>query len=697
MRTPMHSSFPLWLECRATANSMHALGLAGLLLLVVGAPVAAAAQNATTPGAASSPYPTLENLAVVWEISGDDNLDGVVTVRYREAGAKDWRNGLPLFRIPAGSNSTGSFGTGNGRWSNKHSGSVFDLKPDTTYEIELTLTDPDGGGTTKTLSAKTRPVPQPAAGRVAKNVAPSTLSSNLSAARPGDILLLGAGSYPGFTFSKSGTSATPLVIRGSASDQVTINGDVTIEDIEWVFLEDVTVNGTIKMSGSSNVVVRGCAVHSAGNGIDAENGSKVPSNNYIADNDVIGPCVFERDQLSVTGCDAGEGILITGPGNVVAYNHVKGFRDNLTHMEYEEAYDQQCNDFYNNDLEEATDDAVEADSAMGNVRVMRNRISNSFDGISSQPGLGGPTYFIRNAMYNVLYTPFKLHNETAGDVILHNTVVKNGDAFGCYSGAPVSRAYVRNNIFIGGEGGGTYGCCGNGPGLMLQIPDADNTCSFDYDAFGSIGIGGFTGAVGAAPYSSLAEMKSKTTEQHALGVDMSVFAASVAHPKNAFPTPLYGPPDLRPAAAGAVLDKGMVLPNVNDGFAGAAPDLGAYEAGSELPHYGPRAGSPANPADAGLPGLADSGFSGLDAGAQDAGSSSRGDAAASSESGSGADGSAAVDVGPFSAGCGCDSGGAATALAALPGVLLGLGLRRRGRFTYLRALQESGALGLKIR
>jgi hypothetical protein len=32
----------------------------------------------------------------------------------------------------------------------------------------------------------------------------------------------------------------------------------------------------------------------------------------------------------------------------------------------------------------------------------------------------------------------------------------------------------------------------------------------------------------------------------------------------------------------------MVLPSVNDGFAGRAPDLGALEAGKEEPHYGPR-------------------------------------------------------------------------------------------------------------
>jgi len=33
---------------------------------------------------------------------------------------------------------------------------------------------------------------------------------------------------------------------------------------------------------------------------------------------------------------------------------------------------------------------------------------------------------------------------------------------------------------------------------------------------------------------------------------------------------------------------GVVIPNVNDGFVGTAPDAGAYEAGVALPVYGPR-------------------------------------------------------------------------------------------------------------
>jgi len=46
--------------------------------------------------------------------------------------------------------------------------------------------------------------------------------------------------------------------------------------------------------------------------------------------------------------------------------------------------------------------------------------------------------------------------------------------------------------------------------------------------------------------------------------------------------------DLRLKEGSGAVDAGEVLPNINDGFAGKAPDLGAYELGADLPPYGPR-------------------------------------------------------------------------------------------------------------
>jgi len=46
--------------------------------------------------------------------------------------------------------------------------------------------------------------------------------------------------------------------------------------------------------------------------------------------------------------------------------------------------------------------------------------------------------------------------------------------------------------------------------------------------------------------------------------------------------------DLRLAERSQAVDRGVRLWGINDSFAGKAPDLGAFEYGAKLPHYGPR-------------------------------------------------------------------------------------------------------------
>src|ERR1700751_3750140 len=46
--------------------------------------------------------------------------------------------------------------------------------------------------------------------------------------------------------------------------------------------------------------------------------------------------------------------------------------------------------------------------------------------------------------------------------------------------------------------------------------------------------------------------------------------------------------DFRLKPGSAAIDRGVILPNVTDGFTGQAPDLGALELGQNPPHYGPR-------------------------------------------------------------------------------------------------------------
>ena len=83
-------------------------------------------------------------------------------------------------------------------------------------------------------------------------------------------------------------------------------------------------------------------------------------------------------------------------------------------------------------------------------------------------------------------------------------------------------------------------------------------------------------------------------EAHGLEVDYDIFE-NLRAPNTAKPHSIYQAQDLnfKLKAGGKAIDAGMPLPNVNDGFTGKAPDLGAYELGQAPPHYGPRVRVPA--------------------------------------------------------------------------------------------------------
>jgi hypothetical protein len=52
--------------------------------------------------------------------------------------------------------------------------------------------------------------------------------------------------------------------------------------------------------------------------------------------------------------------------------------------------------------------------------------------------------------------------------------------------------------------------------------------------------------------------------------------------------------DLRLSDGSPMIDAGCPLPGINDDHTGKAPDLGAYETGQPVPHYGPRPEKEAN-------------------------------------------------------------------------------------------------------
>ena len=86
--------------------------------------------------------PTLINLGFEWFIDGDENRNAAVAVSYRRKGTTAWQPALPLLRLQGErvfSESRIDFVS-----PNMFAGSILDLAPDTTYEAQFVITDPDG-------------------------------------------------------------------------------------------------------------------------------------------------------------------------------------------------------------------------------------------------------------------------------------------------------------------------------------------------------------------------------------------------------------------------------------------------------------------------------------------------------------------------------------------------------------------------
>ena len=141
--------------------------------------VAAATDKVTALDIAIVP-PTVVSGGVDWKIFGDDNRNASVKLEYRKAGATDWKDGLDLLRLQhedmnafPGGIATAPNPSRGGKGAlmmrpllvydvpNMFSGSVFNLEPDTAYEVRVTMSDPDGvqGRAVQTGRFKTRKPP----------------------------------------------------------------------------------------------------------------------------------------------------------------------------------------------------------------------------------------------------------------------------------------------------------------------------------------------------------------------------------------------------------------------------------------------------------------------------------------------------------------------------------------------------------
>src|SRR5438132_11488425 len=120
------------------------------------------AQHATKAGRFHDEHPTLLNLGFEWAIEGDANRNAAVAVQFRPVGESKWRDALPLVRI-GGENVYRRRENLDYTVPQGFAGSILNLQPETEYECNFVMSDPDGvtGQATQSVKVKTRAEPQP--------------------------------------------------------------------------------------------------------------------------------------------------------------------------------------------------------------------------------------------------------------------------------------------------------------------------------------------------------------------------------------------------------------------------------------------------------------------------------------------------------------------------------------------------------
>jgi hypothetical protein len=654
---------------------MSRRSLLGVLALVDAllVPGLARADNVLHPGVPSLDRATVIALGVRWPLTGDDNFNATVTVRYR-AGSGAWRDGMPLFRVHpelvTGGNAVPEF-----------AGSLFDLAPGTAYTIELTAQDPDGGGRVATVTATTRPVPavDPLHPHVVNVTDATSLNAALGAAQPGDVITLAAGTYAGeFTLNASGTADDPIVIRGVDRDTVILDGgnaggNVIAAEGSYTHVERVTLQHDTRAlrfhqtGGTSNVVRR---VH-ARDVVLGFGSNPNQQDFYICDNLLEGRLVWPQVYSDDSGAHANDdGLHVEGDGHVVCHNTVSGFGDAMK----VEQVGARAVDFYGNDVNGSYDNAIELDQSSGNSRCWRNRYFNTYMPLSFQPIFGGPAYAIRNLVINAAVEQTKLHNSTVGVVVLNNTFLSAAYAFQVLDGTTAHELTIENNIWVGpspAPGGRT---------VNWDQPMDPPTAHVDWNGWAPDGQFHFGYGATGHDYASFADVVAGGLyEAHGRVLANSIFASGLTVPPS-YKTQVT-PVDGALASGSDAIDHGTVLANVTDGFTGAAPDLGAQEKGCPVPIYGVRPeGVDETNEPTGCGGASTGGDGGFtDGGGGDDGGVGPGGGDAGSPGDDGGSGAAPGAGSGGGGGCGCRTTGAMSEDAPVLAVLAGLAMARLRR------------------
>ncbi len=527
-------------------------------LLLLLAPTALAA------GDAPRAVPTFESIGLYWSPGSDPGAAGC-EVKFRKAGERDWRDGLPLW-----------FDRRDGECR----GSLVHLQPGTAYEVKVAAEAP--------IHAKTWNERFP----VAKKV---TLPAGVLT---GTLSITQGGSASGYVLYEASPAGTTIDVADEHNHNVIIAASYVI--LRGVVLKGAKRDAIDLRKGAHDVVIEDNDISGWGRlkktndkgwqiGVDMDSGIRANCRHenkverIIVQRNRIRDPRYGANSWSWGHPSGPQGITFShcGGNHVIRHNEITssdpqryfndaiGGEDNFT----DAGFPHSDTDIYGNFIQGAWDEGIEAEGANRNVRIWGNYIDHAFIAIASTVTHHGPLYLFRNVfnrsrklserpadaddrgpMFKAGASPQFGHGRR---YVFHNTALQAPPAEGARlpqgagngiagnTNQPLTNTISRNNIFQVWK-----------PGWESIREAGGSGNDFDHDLYnGKVPPGAQRNGVR----------------------DLPAYESGLA---------LSG--------RGPGVDRGARIPNFNDDYKGAAPDIGAQEAGGAPMKFG-RSGRPGSP------------------------------------------------------------------------------------------------------
>ena len=344
--------------------------------------------------------------------------------------------------------------------------------------------------------------------------------------------------------------------------------DVNARD--WLWIEGFEVRfygaGTsgcgVCTLNASHVVIRKNKIHNLQLGIFINwNGNGDQGNDArIEYNEIYDPLVNEIPWKAAKGSSMeGTAIVIRGHiGAIVRNNEIHNYFNGIyTGSSAANAIENPAvafdADIYNNHIHAISDDGLEPEGACVNQRFRNNTVDHMLIGVSLAPITQGPVWVMRSAFTNFTSSPIKWASNSDGVVLFyHNTSwTSTTNLNGMSMITPVHNTVMRNNIFQGKR-------------YAFEEPFTGST-GHDWN-----NDNWYTTSSG--PHFKWEKISYNTVKQlcTATGLECSGYEDSPG-----LTNPAAG--DFSLLSSSLNIDRGILIPGINDDFKGNAPDVGAYE------------------------------------------------------------------------------------------------------------------------